>query len=325
MPELNPYLAAVLGLILLFVGGEALVRGAVALARRIGMSPLLVGLTVVGVATSSPELVVSVEAAIADQPDIALGNIVGSNIANLLLILGLGALIHPLATQRSVVFRDGGVMLAAALVLTGVALTGIIGPLAGGLMMAAMVAYMVFAYFCERRQKRATVHAKEAEEFEDIPMTTWLAVAAIVGGILALVGGAQWLIDGAVSIATVAGVPEAVIGLTLVAVGTSLPEMATTLVAALRRHTDVAVGNVLGSNIFNIFGILGVTALVTPITVNPHIMAVDIWVMLAVTAVALPLLASGGRLSRPEGAGFAAVYAGYVTWLFLGPGTAAAG
>ncbi len=315
---MNDYIAAAAGLVLLFVGGEALVRGAVALARRWGISPLVVGLVIVGAATSAPELVVSLDAALAGQPDIALGNVVGSNIANILLIMGVGALIYPLQAGKAVVFRDGAAMLLAAIVLTRVAMTGTIDRWAGGFMLAGLVVYVALTYGWERRQRTATIHAKEAEEFSDVPMPAWAAGLAVAVGVGMLVLGARWLVAGAVSIATAAGVPEAVIGLTLVAVGTSLPELATAIIAAWRRHTDVAVGNAIGSCIFNILGILAITALVTPIPVDPQIMAIDIWVMLAVTAAALPLLGSGWRLSRREGALFLAVYAAYFGWLFLG-------
>ncbi len=305
------------GLVLLFLGGEGLVRGAVSVARRHGVSPLVIGLTVVAAGTSAPELVVSLQAAARGEPDIVLGNVVGSNIANMLLILGASALIRPLASSRAAVLRDGGVLLVATVAVLIVAQTGMVTRWQGALLLAGLVGYLLYTYFHSRSQAAGSFYAEEAEEFagDMRPLAAWAFVA---GGFVGLVVGADWLVEGAVAVAVAAGVPQAVIGLTLVAVGTSLPEMATSLVAAVRGHAEVAVGNAVGSGIFNFFGILGVTAMVTPLSVAPRIAAVDIWVLLGVMLLALPVMATGWRITRAEGAGFLVVYAGYAGWLYAG-------
>ena len=305
------------GFILLFLGGEMLVRGAVGLARQLGVSPLLIGLVVVGFGTSAPELMVSLEAALQGQPDIAVGNVVGSNIANILLVLGAAALIYPIHCPTQVVYRDGLAMLAASLVLVGLGVIGHIAAWQGGLMVAILLAFIVYSYWTEkyRMAPSAELHQHEAEEFEDGSRPLWLNTAILCVGLAAIMGGANMLVDGAVSIARAAGVSEAVIGLTLVAIGTSLPELATSVIAALRKHTDVAIGNVLGSNMFNILSILGITALVTPVPINPEIMN-DIWIMVGVAVLLLPVLLTGHRVYRVEAGLFLIAYAGYIAWLY---------
>ena len=307
------------GLVLLCLGGEILVRGAVALARRLRISDLLIGLTVVGFGTSAPELVVSLEAVLDGRPDIAVGAVVGSNIANVALVLGVAALITPIRCAPAVVTRDGAAMLVASAVLVALALTGVIERWEGGLMLAVLLGFIGYSYWSETRAKApsATLHAHEVEEFSDVSMTLWVSLAALAGGLACVIIGSKMLIVGAVSIAREAGMSEAVIGLTLVAVGTSLPELATGVVAALRRHTDVAIGNVLGSNIFNIMGMLGVTAIVTPVPIAAQIAGFDVWVMLAVAAVLIPFLVTGWRLDRIEAAAFLALYAAYTAALFF--------
>ncbi|WP_142849467.1 calcium/sodium antiporter [Telmatospirillum sp. J64-1] len=311
------YLMLVGGFVLLFVGGEALVRGAVALARRLGVSPLVIGLTIVAAGTSAPELVVSLQAALRGQPDIAVGNVVGSNIANILLILGTAGLIQSMRASPGLVYRDGGIMVGASLLLVAVALTGQVAQWQGGIMFAGLIAYIVYSYWAEKRGTKPDFHSQEAEEFEAVPMKLPVAVLVLILGLGGVMLGADWLINGAVTIARQFGVSEAVIGLTVVAIGTSLPELATSVIAAFRRHADVAIGNVIGSNIFNILGILGVTALVTPVPVNPSIVAFDIWVMLGVSVLLLPLLVTGWRLARAEAALFFVAYVAYVGWLYL--------
>lgn len=315
------YAMAVAGLVLLFFGGELLVRGAVAVARRFGISPLVIGLTIVAAGTSAPELVVSLLAALDGKPDIALGNVVGSNIANILLILGAAAILSPMRADPVLIRRDGLVMIGASLLLVALALTGSFERWQGGIMIAGLLAFTAWAYVSERRGAApGKLHAEEAEEMSDIPLGPWIAVGAVVGGIAILVAGSELLVEGAVAIATAVGILEAVIGLSLVAIGTSLPELATAIVAALRRHADVAIGNVIGSNIFNILGILGVTAVVTPIPASPQIAGFDMWVMLAVAVLLLPFLATGGRLDRREAALLLVGYAAYITWLYQGMG-----
>ncbi|MCH7929862.1 MAG: calcium/sodium antiporter [Proteobacteria bacterium] len=308
------------GLLFLFMGGEMLVRGSVALADRVGVSPLLIGLTVVAFGTSAPELAVCLEAALAGNPDIAVGNVVGSNIANILLILGVGAMISPIRCAPIVVFRDAAAMFISSVTLVALGMTGIIVPWEGGLMFAALVAFIGYRYWTEkyRRAPSGALHVQQAEAFEDIPLKLWVSLLFVVGGVGAVIGGADMLLEGAVSIARAAGLSEAVIGLTLVAVGTSLPELATAIVAAIRRHPEVAIGNVLGSNIFNIMGVLGITAMVTPVPISAQIIEFDLWVMLAVAAASIPVLMTGWRVDRIEAAVFLTLYAAYVSALFLG-------
>lgn len=305
------------GIALLFGGGEALVRGAVALASRIGVPPLVIGLTVVGFGTSAPELVVSVGAALQGQDDLAIGNIVGSNIANILLILGLSAVISPLAVQEQVFRRDGVVMVAASLALAGLALLGAIDRWAGALLVVGLAVFVVAAYVSGRREEaQARAYAAEAEELKDVPLSGRAATLASVTGLILLVIGARMLVTGAVDLAHSFGVPEAVIGLTLVAVGTSLPELAVSLIAAVRGHSDVAVGNVVGSNIFNILGIIGVAALVSPLSFGGRMASIDVWVMVAVAAASMVLLRTGWRLSRWEGIACLIAYGVYSASMF---------
>lgn len=308
------YVLLALGLVFLFAGGEFLVKGAVALAQRLGVSPLVIGLTIVGFGTSTPELLVSVQAALNGQPDIATGNVIGSNISNILLILGCAALICPIACTPSLVYRDGLVMGLSAVLLTGLCLYGTIGMVAGILMLVLLVLFMGGTYYLESTLKApsAELREEETELIAPAPMPVWKSLGLLIGGIALLMAGASWLVESAVFIAKGFGVPEHVIGLTLVAVGTSLPELATSVIAALRKNADVAAGNVVGSNIFNILGILGVTAIVQPIPVNPSIVNFDIWVMLGVSVGVIPFLITGWRISRREAVLFLALYGLYI-------------
>lgn len=302
------------GLVLLALGGELLVRGAVGMAARLGISPLLAGLTIVGFGTSAPELATSVQAALAGSPGIAVGNVVGSNIANILLILGLSALILPLSVNPASFQRDSIALGGSALLATGAVLLGVIGPLVGIVLLACLVGYLWWAYKSESAAPCAEGerHEHEAADVAVAPKTGPLVLGAmIVAGLGAAIFGAGWLVDGAVVLASAAGVSEAVIGLTVVAIGTSLPELIACIVAVLRKHEDVALGNVVGSNIYNLCGILGVTSIIQPIEVPAEIAAFDIWVMLGVTALLIVQLRSGWRLSRIEGALLVALYAGY--------------
>jgi cation:H+ antiporter len=313
------YLA--LGLALLVAGAELLVRGASRLALRLGITPLVVGLTVVAFGTSAPEMAVSVQAGLAGQADIAVGNIVGSNIFNVLFILGVAALILPLAVSQQLVRLDVPLMIGVSLLFLVMALDGRIGRFDGLLLAAGIVGYTLFAVRQGRREGPA-IEAQYAQEFGRA--NGWLGrlpvqLAFIATGLALLVLGAIWLVDSAVAIARVLGVSDLVIGLTIVAVGTSLPEVATSIVAALRGERDIAVGNVVGSNIFNILGIGGIAALVTPggLEVAPALLRLDLLVMTAVAFACLPIFATGHLIARWEGALFVAYYAAYVTFLIL--------
>ncbi len=308
------------GLVLLALGGELLVRGAVGMAARLGISPLLAGLTIVGFGTSMPELATSVQAALGGSPGIAVGNVVGSNIANILFILGLSAVILPLAVNPASFARDSIALGGSALLATGAVLLGVIGPLVGIVLLAALAGYLWWAYKSESaaHDAEAIRHEHEAEDRPVPPDTGPLVLGGmIVAGLAAAIFGAGWLVDGAVVLAAAAGVSESVIGLTVVAVGTSLPELIACIVAVLRKHEDVALGNVVGSCIYNLCGILGLTAMIHPIAVPAEIARIDIWVMLGVTLLLILQLRSGWRLSRIEGAVLVALYAAYTAFLAL--------
>ncbi|MEX1220558.1 MAG: calcium/sodium antiporter [Idiomarina sp.] len=304
----------IVGVLLLTTGGEALIRGSLAIAKRIGISPLLSGLVIVGFGTSAPELVVSIDAALNLQPDIAVGNVVGSNIGNVLLILGTCAIICPLAVKPLALRRDAITVLAATVLFIVLVGGSALARIDAAILLLALLAYLVWAYRTERLQNNpaAEMHTAEASEIEALPKTgLWIATAIVIGLALLIVGS-QILLKGATGIAQAFGISEAVIGLTLVAVGTSLPEFAVSIIAALRRHADVAVGNILGSNIFNLLGILGISALLQPLPVSERILQFDQWVLLATSLVLLLFLYTGRRLSRLEGGIFVAAYVAYV-------------
>lgn len=305
-----------LGVLLLTAGGEALLRGSLAAARRLGISPLLSGLVLVGFGTSAPELVVSVDAALGGRPDIAVGNVVGSNIGNVLLILGLCALLRPLTVRPLALRRDATAVVGATLLfvlLVPLAANTLARPQAA-ILLGALGAYLLWAYRSERRHAgpAAELHEAEAAELSAVPKArTWI-VAATASGLLLLIAGSRLLLIGAVGIAEQLGVSEVLIGLTLVAVGTSLPELSISVIATLRRHGDVAVGNVLGSNLFNLLGILGLSCLLQPLPIHGRILQFDQWVLLASAGVLLLFLFTSRRLSRSEGGLLLAAYALYL-------------
>ena len=311
------YLQIAGGLVLLVIGGDALVRGAVSFAVRAGISPLLVGITIVGFGTSTPELVTSLQAASIGAPGIAIGNVIGSNIANILLILGITALISPFAISRAAFRRDGVALCIASTLCVAVVLFGYLFRVWGFVFVALMVSYIVYTYLQERHEQDASTArlSDEAAPPQAVPSRLWVAVILAVGGIALTILGAHLLVDGAISLAATVGLSETVIGLTIVAVGTSLPELVTSLTAALRRQSDIAFGNIVGSNIYNILGILGITALVTPIPVPREIAEVDIWVMSAATILFFIFSVTGWRLSRIEGGVFLFGYTVYTTYL----------
>jgi len=302
------------GVGLLTLGGEALIRGALGAANRFGVSPLLSGLVIVGFGTSMPEMVVSIEAALGGQPDIAIGNVVGSNIANILLILGLCAVITPLAVSALALRRDAATVIAASLLFIALAATNNLSHLGAAVLLISLFGYLAWAYWSEKfnAAPSAAVHLAEAEEVNLVPKSAGWSALAIAIGLVLLITGSKVLLIGAVGIAHGLGVSEAVIGLTLVAVGTSLPELTISVIAALRGHADVAVGNVLGSNIFNLLGILGLSALLQPLEVQGRILEFDQWVMLGVAVLLLGFLYTGRRLSRIEGGVLLIGYAAYI-------------
>ena len=299
------------GLVLLVGAGDALVRGAVALSLRAGLSAVIVSATVVAFGTSAPELLISVEAALEGAPGIAIGNVVGSNIANVFLVLGVPALIAPLAGCGADAHRNLYFMILATAAFTGFVLTGTITALAG-LLLLAIVGLMVADSVRLALAGRAPELADEEIEDIDPTMPAWKIGALIAAGIVGLPVGASLLVDGAQGIARDLGVSEAVIGLTIVAIGTSLPELATTVVAALRAQADVAIGNVVGSNIFNLTAIIGTAALFAPLPVPAEILARDLWVMLVASAVLVPYVLLCKRICRVTGAVYLLAYAGFI-------------
>jgi cation:H+ antiporter len=308
------YLQVAIGFVLLLGGAEFLVRGAVHVAMKLGLSTLLIGMTVVAFGTSAPEFVVSLNAALDDAPGIALGNVIGSNIANIFLILGTTALLAPVVVDTRAVIRDGLMLTGATVLFTWLCLSGTIQQWAGGFMVLVLLGYFLRSYLKERADGAASahLHEREAEEFQDVQMSTLVAWISLIGGLIALSLGADQLVTGASAIARGFGVSEEVIGLTLIAFGTSLPELAASVVAGRRGHTDVAIGNVIGSNLFNILGVVGGVSIIVPLAVPEQMVRFDLWVMLAATLIVLAYLALGARLGRREGLFFVVAYGLYI-------------
>ena len=313
------WVLVVLGLVLLVGGGEALVRGASGVALVARVSPGVVGLTIVAAGTSMPELVVSVQSAIAGNPGIAVGNVVGSNIFNIAAILGFTAMLRPLRIQGNTVRLEWPVMMLAAFQLLLLSRDTTLDRLEGGFLLAAMVAFTAYAVWLSRTSATAT----EQEAFEELATASFgrtgnaaliSNIGSIALGIALLAGGSTALVRGAVGVASSLGISDTIIGLTIVAAGTSAPELVTSVVAAWRGRDDIAIGNVVGSNIFNVLGIAGATALIHPLAVPPEILARDIWWMLAASALLFPLMKSGMRVNRVEGG---VLVAGFVTYMVV--------
>lgn len=301
-------LAIALALALLLVGAEGLVTGSASLALRAGISRLVVGLTIVAFGTSSPELVVSLKAALANQGDIALGNVIGSNSFNIGVILGLTALVHPIQVNRQIIMVHAPIAMAVALLVPLLLADQMVGQGEGLLLVGGLVAYTVGSVVLGRREASA--------EDDDVPgaraSRPWgLDLAFIAGGFGLLILGSRLLVDHAVALAQAWGLSEAVIGLTIVAAGTSLPELATSILAAIRKQPDIAIGNIIGSNIFNVLAILGIAATAAPLNA-PGIARLDQWVMVGFAVLLFPLLVTGRRLHRVEGAGLLVLYVGYL-------------
>lgn len=316
------YVLLALGLFLLAFGGDTMVSGAVALAKKMGISTLLIGLTLVGFGTSTPELLTSLLAVFKGSNDIALGNVVGSNIANILLVLGMAAVITPVTVDMKAFKRDGGFLALSCIMLIMALFFGQIGRMMGAVLVAMLIGYIVYSYISDKKQqkkKKEKCATSPTDEIETAPnMPTWLALVKAIGGIALMMLGAKLLVDNSIILARSWGVSEAVIGLTIVAVGTSLPELATSVMCSIRGHADVAFGNVVGSNIYNALFILGVTALFLPITV-PANMSTDVWIMTVVTALLIAIALWQKRFSRSIGFAFLCVYAGYNYYLYTLP------
>ena len=304
------------GVALLYAGGELLVRNASELARSWGLSPLVIGLTIVAFGTSAPELAASLTASLRGSPEIALGNVVGSNSANIGLILGITALLQPLRAQAAFLRREIPIMVGAAVLLVPMMLGGTIGRAEGAVLVLLLVAFLWVLF---RGDEAPQVEEEFRKEYAGRAAATapWAALFGAAAGLASLVAGAQALVAGATSLARGFGVPELIIGLTLVAVGTSLPELATSVIAALKGEPDIALGNVVGSNVFNVLGILGVTAMVRPIAVPFASVGLDLGAMIGFSVLLVPLLITGQRLGRREGGFLLALYVSYVAYLYV--------
>ena len=320
MLEPLTYFQLIGGFILLFAGGEGLVRGAVSLAQRLNVSPLLIGATVVAFGTSMPELVVTLQAALRGSTGIAFGNVIGSNVANLMLILGLAVAISPVLVPRRAMARDGGALIGATALLTVFIAMGTLVAWQGALMLVLLGLFTSACYWHERRRdaEGGTRQRHETEERRHSPWPIWLAALVALAGLAAVSIGAHLMVGAATIIARGLGITETVIGITVVAVGTSLPELATTVVAAYRKHADVAIGNVLGSSLFNIMAILGVVTVVTPLPVPDEILHLDIWVLAGITVLVIALALAGMRLGRPFGVLLLLGYAAFAAVQYLG-------
>lgn len=320
---LMTFVYLIAGLVLLVAGAEVLVRGAAKLAAQFGISPLVIGLTVVAFGTSAPETAVSVQAALSGSGDIAIGNVVGSNIANVLLILGMTALVAPLVVSRQLIRLDVPIMIGASLVTFALAWDGELSRLDGALLFSAVVVYTLFLVISSRREKAAATNDEFTQEFgldaSAKPHAGLINAALVLGGLVLLVVGSNFLVEGAVSLARALGLSELVIGLTVIAIGTSLPELATSLMAAFRGERDIAVGNIVGSNIFNLLCVLGLASLISPqaIVVSPNALAFDFPVMIAVAVACLPIFFTGYAINRWEGLLFLAYYVAYTAYLVM--------
>ena len=307
----------IVGLVALVAGAELLVRGASRLALSFGVSPLVVGLTVVAFGTSAPEVAVSIGAALDGRSDIAVGNVVGSNIFNVLFILGVSALITPLIVDTQIIRQEIPIMIGASALLAALGLDGSLSWFDCGLLLILLVAYTVFLIW---QSRRITASAAPAPADPKEPSAHWLKqVILIVAGLGLLIAGSHWLVGAAIAFAKTLGVSDLVVGLTIVAAGTSMPEVATSITAALRGQRDIAIGNVIGSNIFNILGCLGLTGPVSAngLQIAPSLLNFDLWVMIATAFACVPICLSGREIARWEGVLFLGYYAAYATYLIL--------
>ena len=302
----------ILSLFALYIGAGRLVKGSSELALKPNISNLVIGLTIVAFGTSAPELVVSLNATLSGQGDISVGNIIGSNIFNIAAILGISAVIQPLQAQRQLTRLDIPILIVATVVFTLLFWNGTLGRLEGCLFLAGIILYTIFSLYYSRKHEKKVEEL--AGELEKQPEAWYKDVMYIVGGLVILIFASNLLVNNTVSIAQELGVSEAVIGLTIVAAGTSLPELATSVVSALKKNPDIAIGNIVGSNLFNILAIAGTSSMVKPI-VAKNVNYVDLLVMLGLTLLLLPLVKSGQKISRAEGWALIVVYLCYLAWL----------
>ena len=310
------------GLVILVIGGEGVVRGSVSVAKALGLSTLLISVVIVGFGTSMPELVVSVQAAFAGAPDISLGNVVGSNICNTVLVLGAASVIFPICCKSTAIKRDILVGILAALSLALISFLDEINRIAGIAMFGSLAAYLAYCVWHDKKVVKSNKHKAHeieiADEVDEFSYKMIVALPMAIFGIAMLMGGAKLLVMGATSIAEKCGVSEAVIGLTVIALGTSLPELATAIVAARKKHSDVIIGNILGSNLFNILAILGITSIITPISYKGQIAEQDVWIMLAIVTLLAPISFIWKKIGRTSGALLLTLYVGYIGYLAMG-------
>ena len=313
MTGIEIILYLVCGLIMLFIGAEGLIRGSSNLAIKIGITPLVVGLTVVAFGTSTPELVVSLKAALLGNSSISLGNVVGSNIANIALILGVAALIRPLDVHAKVIMREIPIMIGISILLLLLLIDGELGFIDGLIFVIGLIVYLVVNILIARKEKNPEIDSEFSEGLKS-KLGVSVSIVLMIAGLGLLILGANLFVQSAVAIAKIFNVSDAIIGLTIVAIGTSLPELITSIVAAYKKEADIAIGNVVGSNVFNILGILGITALIIPIS-SVGISYVDLGVMLFTAIILFPLSRTGFSISRFEGALLLAGYGGYIYYL----------
>lgn len=312
-----------IGILLLYVGADRLVSGASKIASRFGIPSLVIGLTLVAFGTSAPELVVSLTAAVNNINDIALGNIIGSNIANIALILGIAASIKPLAIHIRYISSEIPIMIATAILLLILSINGLLGRIDGLLMFACLVVFFIYSYRAEKKEglKQTEEEQKEFIVPDDRRRSTATLFLYIIVGLIGLTLGAQFLVNSSIELAKIFGVSEKVIGLTVVAIGTSLPELATSIVAAIKGETDISVANIVGSNIFNILGILGITAIINPVIIAGGLFGsgyiLDYLLMILLSAGLWIAMRTGLKITRPEGVILLIIYVTYLCWLYF--------
>ena len=311
------YFYLILGLITLIVGGEFLVRGAVGIAKKAKISTLVIGMTVISFGTSAPELFVSIGAAMDGNADIAIGNVVGSNIANLALVLGLTVLILPLIVDRNSKVIDWPMMMLATILFAVFCADGAVQRYEGVILFVILIAFIYFLIRNSRRKNKQLAAEEPDEEIAKIKDPIWKAILLTLIGLVALYFGSEWLVAGAVDIAASFGMEQRVIAVTVVAFGTSVPELVTSLVAAFKKETDISIGNLIGSNIFNIMAVIGITAMVKPLAVEPEVNNFDMWWVLAIAAVLLPMMIIGKRIGRFKGFLLFGTYVVYITLLVM--------
>jgi len=311
----SPLILLIAGFVVLGLAGEALLRGAVTLADKLRVSPLIIGLTIIAFGTSAPELTVSLNAALNGQPDISIGNVVGSNIANILLVMGAMAVVSPFFVNHGTLGRDGGFMLGVSALLFVLGMVGMIDRPAGIALFLVLIGFTYYLY-TSAREVEDTAEALAGVHENRVPGGALVAGMVLLVGIAGIIWGAELMVDGAVALARQWGISEAVIALSLVAIGTSLPELAVSLVAAMRGHAGLAVGNIIGSNISNILLILGVTSMAAPLPISDMMAMRDIPIMIGVACLGFIFMASGRAMSRLEGGISLALYAAYMGFIF---------